>query len=85
MPQTQKGQKENFALMLERIAINLLNIYQTYISGLLPGACRFFPSCSEYAKQAILKHGFLKGGLKALKRLLLCQSFSGRGGFDPLV
>lgn len=71
--------------MLPRIAISLLNVYQRYIRTTLPSFCRFSPSCSEYAKQAILRHGFFKGGLKAIKRLILCHPFSGKAGYDPLV
>lgn len=71
--------------MLPKIVISLLNVYQGYIRTALPSFCRFSPSCSEYAKQAILRHGFFKGGLKAIKRLLLCHPFSGKAGYDPLV
>ena len=71
--------------MLQRIVISVIAIYQKYLRLGLPPSCRFTPSCSEYAKQAIAKYGFLKGTLKAAKRLLLCQPFSGKTGYDPLV
>jgi len=71
--------------MLRIIALHFINAYQGYIRMILPSSCRFTPSCSEYAKQAILKYGFLKGGLRVSKRLLLCHPFSGRAGFDPLT
>jgi len=58
-------------------------LYQRVISPLLPQSCRFYPTCSEYAKQAILKYGPLKGGWLALKRLARCHPLSS-GGYDPL-
>lgn len=48
------------------------------------GFCRFSPSCSEYGKQAILKYGVLKGGLKASWRILRCNPWN-KGGYDPLL
>lgn len=71
--------------MLEKLSIRLLNLYQIYLRHLSPALCRFTPSCSEYAKQAILKYGFFLGAVKALKRLLLCQPFSAKAGYDPLL
>ena len=73
------------------IAVKILKIYQKTFSfdhGILKflyphGFCRFSPTCSEYAIQAISKYGFLKGGLKALWRVLRCNPFN-RGGFDPV-
>lgn len=55
--------------------------YQRYVSALLPPTCRFYPSCSEYAAQAIACHGPLRGLLKAGWRLLRCHPRS-RGGVD---
>ncbi|NDG83758.1 MAG: membrane protein insertion efficiency factor YidD [Proteobacteria bacterium] len=46
--------------------------------------CKFVPTCSVYAEQAILTHGFWKGGGKAVLRICRCHPFSGRGGFDPV-
>lgn len=71
--------------MLQRIALRFINLYQEYVRIILPSSCRFTPSCSDYAHQAILKYGFLKGILKSAKRLLLCHPFSGKAGYDPLV
>ena len=59
----------------------LLIVYKRVISPLLPRACRFYPSCSEYARLAILKYGFLKGTAMASWRILRCNPFS-RGGED---
>ena len=57
--------------------------YKRFISPLLPPACRFYPTCSEYAMQAIAQHGILRGSLMALWRLARCHPFS-KGGFDPV-
>lgn len=64
-----------------RAAAALLVVYKRIISPLLPRACRFYPSCSEYARLAILKHGLLKGTAKAGWRILRCNPFS-QGGED---
>ncbi|MCR4405125.1 MAG: membrane protein insertion efficiency factor YidD [Candidatus Acetothermia bacterium] len=66
-----------------RLFVLPLVIYQAAISPLLPHSCRFFPSCSEYARQAILKHGPCRGSLLAIKRFLRCHPLS-RGGYDPV-
>jgi putative membrane protein insertion efficiency factor len=71
--------------MLERVAVQLLNVYQRYIRIILPSSCRFMPSCSEYTKQAITKYGFFPGIFKGVKRLLRCHPFSQKAGYDPLV
>jgi len=60
-----------------------LTLYQRLISPLLPQSCRFYPSCSEYARQAILKHGLLKGSWLAMRRLARCHPLS-EGGYDPV-
>ncbi|MBC8436594.1 MAG: membrane protein insertion efficiency factor YidD [Candidatus Omnitrophica bacterium] len=67
-----------------RVALYFITFYQRYIRALLPQACRFSPSCSEYAKAAVLRYGFFKGGGKALIRLLRCHPFSTKSGYDPL-
>jgi putative membrane protein insertion efficiency factor len=67
----------------ERLPIALLAVYKRWISPLLPPACRFEPSCSEYAREALEVHGLLLGSRLALVRLLRCHPFS-RGGFDPV-
>jgi putative membrane protein insertion efficiency factor len=61
----------------------LLRLYKRAISPLLPPACRFYPSCSEYAAQAIAKHGLVRGGILAAKRLAKCSPLH-PGGFDPV-
>ena len=69
--------------MIARLAIIFIRIYQGTISRLLPSSCRFSPSCSTYAVEALQTHGFLKGGRLTVWRLLRCNPFS-RGGHDPV-
>ena len=66
-----------------RAAILLLKGYKRFISPLLPPACRFVPTCSEYAAEAIGKYGIVKGSGLALWRLLRCHPLC-RGGYDPV-
>ena len=61
----------------------LLRIYKYCVSPYLPKCCRFHPSCSAYAADAVLKHGAVKGVFLALFRLLRCQPFC-KGGYDPV-
>jgi len=61
--------------------VYLLEVYKRRVSPLLPRACRFSPTCSEYARLALLKHGLWRGGLLATGRLLRCQPFH-PGGID---
>ncbi len=68
---------------MKRILLALLRFYKRAISPLLGGHCRFLPTCSEYALEAITKYGALKGGFMALWRLLRCNPF-GKGGYDPV-
>jgi putative membrane protein insertion efficiency factor len=63
--------------------ISLIRIYKTFLSPFLPSACRFYPTCSEYAVQAIEKHGVLKGGYKSAIRILKCNPLF-PGGYDPV-
>ena len=64
-------------------AVALLRLYKRFVSPLLPPACRFEPTCSVYAREAILKHGLLRGAGLSGKRLLRCHPFH-PGGFDPV-
>ncbi|MDX2044786.1 MAG: membrane protein insertion efficiency factor YidD [Acidobacteriota bacterium] len=68
---------------MKSVAIFLLRLYKLAISPLLPQACRFNPTCSQYAAEAIGKHGFWKGSALGLKRLSRCHPFS-EGGYDPV-
>lgn len=58
-------------------------LYRRTLSPVLPHRCRFVPSCSEYARQAILQHGLLRGAGYALRRLIRCGPWH-PGGFDPV-
>jgi len=66
-----------------RVMVGLLTAYKRFISPWLPPACRFYPSCSEYAREAVEIHGAWRGSGLALRRILRCQPFC-RGGFDPV-
>ncbi len=66
---------------MTRLLVYLLELYKRRVSPLLPRACRFSPTCSEYARLALLKHGLWRGGLLAAGRLLRCQPFH-PGGID---
>jgi putative membrane protein insertion efficiency factor len=61
----------------------IIKLYQLIISPLLGPNCRYHPSCSEYAKQAIEKFGVFKGGILAIKRLFRCHPWGGHG-YDPV-
>jgi putative membrane protein insertion efficiency factor len=66
-----------------QLALILLRIYKRWVSPLLPSACRFYPTCSEYMMEAIEKHGLARGVAMGLRRLLRCHPFH-EGGFDPV-
>ena len=66
-----------------RIFVFLIKGYQKVLSPLFPPSCRFYPTCSEYAIQAIEKYGIFKGGAKAVWRILRCNPFN-KGGVDPV-
>lgn len=71
---------------MKRIGIFLIEIYKKYISPIfhIHGInCKYYPTCSEYCKQAIEKYGFLKGIFLGFIRILKCNPFS-KGGYDPL-
>jgi len=61
----------------------MVRVYQATLGPLLGGGCRFHPSCSEYAVEAIERHGAARGGRLAARRLLRCHPFGG-GGYDPV-
>lgn len=71
---------------MKNILIGLINGYQKYISKWLSSKninCKFYPTCSEYTKQAIIKYGAFKGSMIGFYRILRCNPFS-KGGYDPL-
>jgi putative membrane protein insertion efficiency factor len=65
------------------IPIGMIGLYQRVVSPLFRPACRFYPTCSEYARLAIEKHGILKGMLKSVIRISKCHPFH-PGGYDPV-
>ena len=68
---------------MRHLAAFLIRLYQWTVSPLLGPACRFHPSCSQYALEALLRFGVLRGGALALKRLARCHPWN-PGGFDPV-
>jgi len=66
-----------------RVAVGAVTVYQRLISPLLPSACRFAPTCSEYARLSLQEHGVLLGTWLAVRRLLRCHPFH-PGGYDPV-
>ena len=69
--------------LLRDVLVVFLKGYQRIVSPLLPGSCRFTPTCSQYGIDAITKYGFLKGGFLTTKRLLSCHPWGGNG-YDPI-
>ena len=68
---------------MKRILIGLIRFYQKAISPMRPPCCRFIPTCSAYAVEAVEKYGALKGGWLAFRRILRCNPFH-KGGYDPV-
>ena len=68
---------------MKHIAIALVRLYRKFISPILPDSCRFTPSCSQYAIEAIDKFGAIRGTILATYRILRCNPFC-RGGYDPV-
>jgi len=68
---------------MKKILICIIEFYRKRISPLKKPCCRFYPTCSDYALQAIKKYGALKGSYLALRRILRCHPFCD-GGYDPL-
>ena len=69
---------------MKKLLIKLIRFYQRGISPNTPPSCRFTPTCSQYALEAITKYGALKGGWLALRRLLRCNPFYKGDYFDPV-
>lgn len=68
---------------MKHLVLAALRAYKRHISPLLPPACRYVPTCSEYAVEAVERYGALKGSLLAVRRVLSCNPLS-RGGYDPV-
>ncbi|MDR0381370.1 MAG: membrane protein insertion efficiency factor YidD [Oscillospiraceae bacterium] len=68
---------------MKRVLLALIRFYRRSISPLRPPACRFVPTCSEYALEAVTRYGAARGAWLALRRLLKCHPFHA-GGYDPV-
>ena len=69
---------------MKKVCIKMIRFYQKYISPLKPyGTCKYYPTCSNYAIEAYQKHGFIKGTVLTVWRILRCNPFS-KGGYDPV-
>ena len=69
---------------MKQLLLSLIRFYQRIISPAFPARCRFSPTCSRYAYEAITKYGAIKGGYLALRRLLRCHPFYKGNYFDPV-
>jgi len=69
---------------MKSLALALLRLYKGWISPAFPPACRYLPTCSEYAMEAVERFGILQGGMMAAARVLRCHPFA-TGGLDPVV
>lgn len=69
--------------MVRKLLLKMIAFYRAGVSPLLPPSCRFTPTCSAYAQQAIEKYGAARGGWLAFKRLMRCHPFGGHG-YDPV-
>ena len=67
-----------------RAALFLLSFYKAYLSAIFAGTCRYEPTCSRYAYEAIERFGVLRGGWLGWRRLLRCHPLSGKFGYDPV-
>jgi uncharacterized protein len=72
-----------FAVLPSTVLILFVRTYQIVLSPLLPASCRYYPSCSTYAIEALERHGALRGGWLTLRRLGRCNPFR-PGGYDPV-
>jgi putative membrane protein insertion efficiency factor len=68
---------------MKKVLLSIVHFYRRWISPALPGSCRFAPTCSSYALEAIEKHGSLKGAALTLSRIARCHPFN-PGGWDPV-
>ena len=69
---------------MKHLLVGLVDLYRLLISPLLPPLCRFEPSCSQYARAALLRHGAVKGTVLSIWRVLRCNPFTKGGQFDPV-
>ena len=70
-------------MKVNKLFIYFIKFYQKYLSWIFPPSCRFYPSCSEYSKQAFEKYNFFKAIILSIYRILRCNPWN-KGGYDPL-
>ena len=70
-------------MKINKLFIYFIKFYQKYLSWIFPPSCRFYPSCSEYSKQAFEKYNFFKAIILSIYRILRCNPWN-KGGYDPL-
>lgn len=80
---TRQASKNNLLKIPSLILRMLVNGYRYLISPFIPSRCRYHPTCSNYAHEALLRHGAIKGSLLALKRICRCHPW-GKSGYDPV-
>ena len=68
---------------MKRVLLSVIRFYRRRVSPGLPRACRFYPTCSEYAEEAVKRFGAVRGGQLAARRILRCHPFA-KGGYDPV-
>jgi uncharacterized protein len=78
-----RNSQSAYRKLVKTIALWIIRFYQKALSPVLPPSCRFTPTCSHYAYEAIQKYGFLKGGWLGAKRIGRCHPFT-PGGYDPV-
>ncbi len=66
-----------------KILITILKLYKIVISPFVPRACRYLPTCSEFAAEALKRHGIIRGGYLSIKRIIRCNPW-GKHGYDPV-
>jgi putative membrane protein insertion efficiency factor len=69
--------------MITRLLLGALRGYKRWLSPLLPPACRYLPTCSEYAQEALIQHGVVRGSWLATRRICRCHPWGGHG-YDPV-
>ena len=77
---------KKISVFMRKIFVKTIEFYQKYISPIFKSVgvnCKYYPSCSEYTKQGILKYGGIRGTIKGIFRICRCNPFS-KGGYDPL-
>jgi len=83
MPARTGNAERGRGALMRHVLIFLVRVYQVGLSPLLPSSCRYYPTCSAYAIEALRRHGALQGGWFAVRRIARCHPFR-PGGFDPV-